>query len=304
MGTEAKQALSHQLLVVVSLLALYFIWGSTYLAMRFAMDSLPPFMMAAARFAIAGAILYGFLRWRGHPAPSWQQWLGASVVGTLLLVVGNAGVAYAEKTVSSGVAALGIATVPIWMALFSGLWGQWPTRREWVGIVIGTIGVAILSMGGVMQASPLGAALILLSAASWAFGSIWGKHLPMAEGVMASATQMVAGGLVLVLVSMASGESLPQHLSAKTIYAMLFLIILGSLVAYSAYQFLLHSVRPALATSHTFVNPLVALLLGAWLAGEVIGPAEYAALAIIILAVLLVLPMGNSQQAGANRKSH
>ena len=298
MSTEAKPALSHRLLIVLSLMALYFIWGSTYLAMRFAMDSLPPFMMAALRFAIAGFILYAGLRWRGHPAPSLQQWLGAAAVGTLLLAVGNAGVAYAEKTVSSGVAALGIATVPIWMALFSGLWGQWPTRREWLGIVIGTTGVVVLSMGGVMQASPLGAALIMLSAASWAFGSIWGKHLPMAEGAMGSASQMIMGGLVLVLASLVAGEPLPQHLSPRTIYAMLFLIIFGSLIAYSAYQFLLHNVRPALATSNTFVNPVVALLLGAWLAGEVIGPSEYVALAIIVVGVLLVLPFGKNQLPG------
>jgi len=298
---EAKQAPGHRLLIVLSLLALYLIWGSTYLAMRFAMDSLPPFMMAATRFVIAGSLLYGFLRWRGQPAPTLPQWMGASVVGILLLAIGNASLAYAEKTVSSGVAALAVATVPLWMALFSGFWGQWPTRRECLGIVIGTLGVAILSMGSVMQASPQGTVLILLSAAVWAFGSIWGKHLPMAQGVMASATQMVMGGLILVVVSMVAGEPLPQQLSAKTIYAMLFLIFLGSLVAYSAYQFLLHNVRPALATSNTFVNPLVALILGAWLADEVIGSAEYLALAIIIFAVLLVLPTNAAQYADATK---
>lgn len=286
----AGLAKSRKLLIVMSLLALYIIWGSTYLAMVFAMDSLPPFMMAAVRFGMAGLILYAWLRWRGKPAPSLKQWLGAATVGTLLLAVGNAGVAYAEQTVSSGVAALGIATVPIWMALFSGWWGHWPTRREWLGIVIGTIGVAVLSTGGAMQASPLGAALIMLSAASWAFGSVWGKRLPMAAGSMASASQMLAGGGVLVVVSLLMGEPWPQQLSAKTLYALLYLVIFGSLIAYSAYLFLLHNVRPALATSNTFVNPMVALLLGAWLADEVIGPAEYMALAIIVVGVLLVLP--------------
>jgi len=286
----AGLAKSRKLLIVMSLLALYIIWGSTYLAMVFAMDSLPPFMMAAVRFGMAGLILYAWLRWRGKPAPSLKQWLGAAAVGTLLLAVGNAGVAYAEQTVSSGVAALGIATVPIWMALFSGWWGHWPTRREWLGIVIGTVGVAVLSTGGAMQASPLGAALIMLSAASWAFGSVWGKRLPMAAGSMASASQMLAGGGVLVVVSLLMGEPWPQQLSAKTLYALLYLVIFGSLIAYSAYLFLLHNVRPALATSNTFVNPMVALLLGAWLADEVIGPAEYMALVIIVVGVLLVLP--------------
>jgi len=130
----------------------------------------------------------------------------------------------------------------------------------------------------------------MLSAASWAFGSVWGKRLPMAAGSMASASQMLAGGGVLVVVSLLMGEPWPQQLSAKTLYALLYLVIFGSLIAYSAYLFLLHNVRPALATSNTFVNPMVALLLGAWLADEVIGPAEYMALAIIVVGVLLVLP--------------
>jgi len=130
----------------------------------------------------------------------------------------------------------------------------------------------------------------MLSAASWAFGSVWGKRLPMAVGSMASASQMLAGGGVLVVVSLLMGEPWPQQLSAKTVYAMLYLVIFGSLIAYSAYLFLLHNVRPALATSNTFVNPMVALLLGAWLADEAIGPAEYMALAIIVVGVLLVLP--------------
>lgn len=183
-----------RLLILLALVALYFFWGATYIAMRIAIDSFPPFMMAALRFLVAGGLLYGWLRLRGSPAPSRAEWLGAVAVGTLLLVFGNAAVAYAEQTVASGVAALGIATVPLWMALFSGLWGQWPNRREWLGIVIGMTGVVVLNLSANMQASPLGAGLILLAAASWAFGSAWGKRLPMPAGAMGSAAQMLAGG--------------------------------------------------------------------------------------------------------------
>ena len=279
-----------KLLIVLALGALYFIWGSTYLAMRFAIDSFPPLMMAAIRFTTAGVMLYVFLLWRGVANPTREQWLGASAVGTLLLSVGNASVAYAEKSVSSGVAALAIATVPLWMAVFSGFWQQWPTRREWLGIVVGVAGVAVLTSGGVMQASPTGTVLLLTAAASWAFGSIWGKHLQMPAGAMASAAQMLAGGLVLVFASMMMGESWPVHPSEKSIYAIAYLVIFGSLVAYSAYLFLLKTVRPALATSNTFVNPIVAIFLGAWLANETIGGAEYIALVIIVIGVLLVLP--------------
>lgn len=278
------------LLVVLALIALYFIWGSTFLAMRFAIESFPPFMMAAIRFTIAGALLYGWLRWRGKPAPTRQQWLGATAVGTLLLAIGNAGVAYAEQTVSSGVAALMIATVPLWMAIFSIFWQQRPSSREWLGILIGITGVAILSLGDSLQANPAGIGILLLAAASWAFGSLWGKRLAMAPGAMASASQMLAGGGVLVLFSLYAGESWPAQASGKSLYAILYLIVFGSFVAYSAYLYLLNNVRPALATSYAFVNPVVAMFLGVWLADEIIGRAEYVAMAIIVIGVLLVLP--------------
>ena len=280
---------NQKLLVAMALLSLYFIWGSTYLAMRFAIDSFPPFMMAAMRFTIAGFLLYVFMRLYGRPNPPLKEWLGSLVVGFLLLAVGNAGVAYAEKTVSTSIAALAISTVPLWMAIFSGLWGKWPGKREWLGVIIGTVGVALLSLNGTIQASPLGAFLLLLSAMAWSFGSVWGKYLPMPQGAMASATQMLAGGIVLIFVSMSAGEHWPAAPTRDSILAMVFLVVLGSLVAYSAYLYLLKTVRPLLATSHTFVNPVVAIFLGAWLAHEAVGIVEYAALAIIITGVALVI---------------
>jgi len=282
------------LLVLLALGALYFVWGSTYIAMRFAIDSFPPFMMAALRFVIAGALLYGWLRLRGSPNPNRAEWLGAAAVGTLLLVSGNAAVAYAQQTIATGVAALSIATVPLWMALFSGLWGQWPNRREWLGILIGTMGVVVLNLGGNMQANPLDAALLMLAAASWAFGSAWGKHLAMPAGAMGSAAQMLVAGAILVIVSLISGEQWPADPSLKSLLAIAYLVVFGSLVAYSAYLYLLKTVRPALATSYAFVNPLVAIFLGVWLAGEHISGYEYAALAIIVTGVLLVLPFKRS----------
>jgi drug/metabolite transporter (DMT)-like permease len=285
---------SARLLILLALGALYFIWGSTYLAMRFAIDSFPPFMMAAIRFSFAGALLYGFLRVRGDAAPTRQEWLGASTVGILLLTVGNASVAVAEQSVSSGASALAIATVPLWMAVFSAFWGQRPSGRECIGILTGTIGVGVLNLGANMQASPLGAAILLLAAVSWAFGSVWGKHLPMPRGAMASAAQMLAAGMCLIIISMATGESWPHEITDKSVYAIIYLITFGSLIAYSAYLFLLKTVRPAFATSYAFVNPVVAMLLGTWLAGESIDRAEYAALAIIVAGVLLVLPFKHS----------
>lgn len=280
------------LLIGLALFALYFIWGSTYLAMRIAIEGLPPFMMAAMRFLAAGGMLYLFLRRQGAPAPTGKQWGGALIVGGLLLAVGNGGVAYAEQEVSSGVAALAVATMPLWAAVFAGIWAHVPAKREWAGILVGTAGVVVLNLGEEMQASPLGAVILLVAAASWAFGSAWSRHLPMPKGAMASAAQMLCGGALLVAASWTRGEAVPQTVSMQAAFALLYLIVFGSLIAYSAYLYLLNTVRPALSTSYAFVNPLIALLLGAWLAGEAVGSAEFFALILIMLAVVLVLPLG------------
>lgn len=274
----------------LALCALYLIWGSTYLAMLFAIESLPPLMMAALRFGIAGALLYVLLRLRGVAAPTRQQWGGAATVGVLLLSIGNASVAVAQQTVASGIAATVVATVPLWVAIFSWFWHEPPTRREWLGIGFGLLGVAALATAGSLQASPKHALLLLLAAMSWAFGSIWGKRLPMPPGAMASAAQMLVGGGVLVAASALAGEPWPATIGAKSLWAMVYLILFGSMVTYSAYLYLLKTVRPALATSNTFVNPVVAMLLGIWLAHETIELAEVAALVAIIVGVLLVMP--------------
>lgn len=279
-------------LVPFCLIALYFIWGSTFLGMKFAIESFPPFMMASIRFLFAGGFLYSVLRMRGEPHPSLAQWGGAAVVGTMLLSVGNAGVAYAQQWVDTGAAAMVIATVPIWVVLFSCLFGEWPHKWEWLGIALGLLGVVILNLDGNMRASPLGATILLIAAVSWALGSVWGKRLPMPASGMSSATQMLAGGAVLALVSAIQGERMTAMPTLHAMLALAYLVVFGSFVAYSAYLYLLKTVRPALATSYAFVNPLVALVLGAWLAGEHIGFYEIVAMAVILLGVLLVLLPG------------
>lgn len=282
--------LRQKILIVLALSALYLIWGSTYVAMLFAIESFPPLMMAALRFSIAGILLFAFLRLRGIPSPTAREWLGAAVVGVLLLSVGNACVAVAQQTISTSAAAMAIATVPLWIAVFSWLWGEPPNRREWLGIMLGTAGVATLSTAHALQASPAGAFLLLIAAASWSFGSIWGKHLPLPRGAMASAAQMLAGGIVLLVASWLLGEHWPVQITEKSLWALSYLVVFGSIVAYSAYLYLLKTVRPALATSNTFVNPVVAMGLGVWLADEVIEMAEITALVVILIGVTLVMP--------------
>lgn len=162
------------------LFALYVIWGSTYLVIRIGVEYWPPLLLAGIRFCTAGALMYGYLRWRGVPAPTWSQWKAAGMIGILLLTFGNGGVSVAEHTgVSSGVAALAVATVPLFTLLCGYFWGARNTRLEWAGVILGIIGIAMLNMGSTLQSSPMGAALLLFAAASWAFGSVWSRHLPL-----------------------------------------------------------------------------------------------------------------------------
>jgi len=269
------------------MLALYFIWGSTFLAIRLALPGFPPLMMSGLRFVCAGGIFYLLLRLRGEPRPPRVQWWAAARVGTLL-VCGNALVVVAEQWVSSGVAAVAIASVPLWSVLFAGLWGRWPAKGEWVGLAIGLVGVAMLQSGGELRASPAGAVVLIFSALTWAFGSMWSRHLPVPTGLMAAATEMLTGGAVLLIAAFARGERMTAVPGLVPLGAFVHLVVFGSIVAYSAYTFLLARVRPALATNYAYVTPVVAVLLGAAFAGERVTGLSVAALALILGGVAIV----------------
>ncbi len=277
------------ILIIAALFCTYFIWGSTYLAIKFGIESFPPFLMGGIRFTVAGILLYVVKRFLGEPNPTRYQWLGATIVGILLPAMGNGTVCYVQQTVSSGVAALAIATVPIWMAIFSSFWGHKIRGREWLGVAIGFVGIAMLNFGGSLHGQLSSAFLLVFAASTWSFGSVWGKYLSMPAGLMAPACQMLTGGIALLIFSTLQGEQYPGAISLKSWVAMLFLIVLGSLVAYSAYQYLLKTVRPLVASSNTFVNPIVAFAVGIWLANEYVTTIEYAALAVILVGVFLVL---------------
>lgn len=274
--------------VVAALVTLYLVWGSTYLAIAVAIEGFPPFLMGGLRFVTAGALLYTFLRVRGAPHPTRVEWRSAALVGTLLILGGNSGVAFAEQWVASGVAAVVVATTPIWVALFAGLWGQWPTRLEWAGLALGLAGVVLLNTGGDLRAHPLGAAVLVIATLTWALGSMWSRHVPLPAGMMATAAEMLAGGAVTVAFGLAVGERMTAVPSVRALGAFVYLIAIGSLVGFSSFIFLLGRVRPALATSYAYVNPIVALALGAALAGERIGGTTVAAMAIILGGVGLV----------------
>jgi drug/metabolite transporter (DMT)-like permease len=282
-------------MIVLALFCTYFIWGSTYLAIRFGIESFPPFLMGGVRFTVAGLILFAVMRYFGAAMPSVQEWRGASIVGLLLPALGNGTVCYVQQTVSSSVAALSIATAPIWMAIFASIWGHKITPKEWLGIAIGLVGIVLLNLGGSFDGDFMSAFLLIFAAASWSFGSVWGRHLAMPKGLMGAACQMLVGGLALMIVSAYAGESWPAEISAKSWGAMLFLIVLGSLVAYSAYQYLLKTVRPLVASSNTFVNPIVAFAVGIWFAAEHVTMVEMIALGVILVGVFLVLSVTNNK---------
>jgi drug/metabolite transporter (DMT)-like permease len=279
----------NRLAILFSLISLYILWGGTYLGMRVALQSFPPFLLAGLRFLIAGGLMFAFLRARGVALPTRREWLGAALVGTLLLVGGNGGVTFAEQWVASGLAAVAIGAVPLWAALFAGLFGRWPTRFEWCGLLLGFAGLILLNLGhGLNATNPLGVVALLLAPISWAFGSILSQRIPLPKGFMASAAQMLCASIVLFSIALGSGERMTAMPGLPAIVAMLFLILGGSLIAYTAYGYLLSHVSAPLATSYAYANPVVAVCLGVGLAGEQISLTGVIAMLIILSGVVLV----------------
>lgn len=280
--------LKHRLWLILSLLIVYVVWGTTYLVIRFALEGFTPYWMMALRFLVAGGILMLVLRLRGAALPTPRQWRNAAVVGALLLGGGMGSVALAEESISSGLAATLVATSPLWALLFARLWGRVPHRGEIIGVVVGLVGVVVLSLEGNLQANPGGIVLVLFASASWAFGSTLIRRLDMPEGAMGSAAEMVAGGLVLCGMALLRGEPFPSNPTPGSVLALVYLITLGSLAAMLAYGYLLRHVSPTLALSYSFVNPAIALLLGTVIGGEVLTGSALVALPIILVALAFV----------------
>jgi drug/metabolite transporter (DMT)-like permease len=199
--------------VFISLATLYLAWSSTYLAIRIALESFPPFFIAGFRYMLVGAGIYLYLRIKGVSSPTAAQWGGSTIAGVFLLLGGTAGVVYAEQWVGSGIAALVLATAPLLTVLFAMLWKHRPARSEWLGMLLGFIGIVLLNIEGDLRAHPLGAALLILASSCWSLGSVLSLHVPMPSGMMASASQMFSGGLIVLLVSVSAGERL--YLSAQ-----------------------------------------------------------------------------------------
>jgi len=277
--------------VWAALIAVYLIWGSTFLAIRVALEGFPPLLVSPLRFTLAGGALFLALRARGDSLPGRREWLNSLVTGTIFCIA-NGLLVIGEQWVSSGLAAVVIASVPLWGAFFAGAFGRWPVRREWAGLAIGFAGMILLNAGTDLRASPLGALSLLASAALWALSSIWSRRLLLPQGLMSPAAQMLSGGVLLLLLALLGGERPAQMPSPRAIYALIYLAAAGSIVGYSAFSFLARSVRPSLALSYAYVNPLIAVALGALLAGEQVRPATLGALALVLAGVSAIVRSG------------
>ena len=228
------------------------------------------------------------LRWRGVAAPTRPQWRNAAVMGLLLLVMGNGLVNYAEKTVSSGITAVAVASAPMWFGIFASLRGERPSALEWLGIAIGFVGVLWLNAGAAHGASLVGMIALVVAAMAWSYGSIWSRGRDLASPFMTAAAQMLCGGVAMLVVGLLAGERMHAMPTTNGLLAFWYLVVFGSLVAFSAYVWLLHHVRPALAGSYAYINPAIAVLLGAWLANERFSAQELGAMAIIVIGVVVI----------------
>jgi drug/metabolite transporter (DMT)-like permease len=287
----------HRGALVGAFAALYLIWGSTYLAIRIAIESLPPLLMVGSRYLVAGALLYAFVRARGAPAPERRHWWSASLIGALLMMMGNGGVVLAERTIASGVVALLVATVSLWMTLLD--WarpgGRRPRATTFVGIALGLAGVVVLVgpwLAGGEGIDPVGVALVMLGSVAWAAGSIYARSAPLPKAtLLGTAMQMLAGGLWLTMAGIATGEWTaidPATFTLRSVAAWGYLVVFGSLIGYTSYVWLLGVTSPARVSTYAFVNPVVAVLLGWALAGEPLSARVLLSAGVIVLAVALI----------------
>jgi len=276
--------------VIVCLAATWLVWGSTYLAIKYALLSFPPFFQMGTRFLFAGVLLMGWMRFRGAAWPNLTQWRNALIVGALMLGGGMGGTAYAELTVGSGLVVAFIAVVPLMIAALNRLYGVKPGRLELAGIAVGLAGVLMLTQGAGFQASHAGLIAISVACITWSVGSVLSQRsLPLAPGPTGFASEMICGGVVLLALSLINGETPHWPPEPAAVTAWFYLVVFGSLIAFNAYMVLLANAPAGLASSYTFVNPVIAMLLGVAVAGEVVSSFEWAAAGVVLVGVVLML---------------
>ncbi|HSM55544.1 MAG TPA: EamA family transporter [Candidatus Sulfomarinibacteraceae bacterium] len=297
---------SHRLTIIASFAAVYFFWGSTYLAIHYAIETIPPFLMAGIRFLAAGAILYGWSRFRGAPRPGLIHLRTATITGGLMFLAGNGVLGWAEQFVPTGLAALLVATVPLWVVVLTAIGDRrLPSRAVTAGVLMGLAGILLLVGPGNVSGgraidqrmAVLGAVAIVFAALAWAVGTLYSRRSPRPTvGTMAIALDLLAGAVLLFLFAALNGEwarFAPDSVSLKSWLAVAYLVVFGSLIGYSAYMWLVRETTPTQASSNFYVNPVVAVILGWLLAGELLTPRMLVAATIIVTAVALIVTRRN-----------
>ena len=285
--------------VWMSLIAIYLAWGSTYLAIHYAVQTIPPFFMTGTRFLVAGVILYGWRRLAGDPKPTLSQWRSGAIIGSLLLVGGIGGVSWAEQYVPSGISALIIAATPLWIVLIEAIrrGGSHPTRLTLIGVSIGLIGMFILvdpwsNVGTKTGINLLGMVVLLLAALAWSIGSIYSHSADLPKSaLMGTGVELLAGSGGSYLLGLVTGEASQFNLRSITLTSLgglAYLVVVGSLIGFVCYTWLLRNAPTTLVVTYAYVNPLVAILLGSLLANEVLTPGVLIAAPLILSAVLLI----------------
>lgn len=279
--------------------AVYILWGSTYLALRFVLESMPPFLMAAFRFMTAGTIMLLVARFSNHQWPSAREIKNSSIVGFLLLVIGNGGVVWAEQYIDSGIAALLVTIEPVWVVLL--LWmksnNQKPSAITWIAIFLGIAGMLVLtgpvSLGAMNHLNPWAVASLLVSSLSWAIGSVYALQLKMPSSAsMNTAFQMLAAGLTLLLIGSVRGEWIGFELSSITTNSwlgFLYLIVFGSLMGFTSYGYIVRNASPTSVSTYAYVNPVIAVFLGWWLGNERVGIQTLVAALLLVSAVVIII---------------
>jgi drug/metabolite transporter (DMT)-like permease len=298
-------------LVILAFAAIYIVWGSTFLAIRVGIESFPPLLLAGSRHLLIGLILYPILRWKTGIQPTTMNWQTALVSGSLLLLFGNGGVCWAEQTVPSGITALLVATVSLWLVIVDWLrpGGTRPLPRVVAGLGMGFAGLALLigpaHLGGSQRVDPSGVGILACASLAWACGSLYSKHGQMpGSPMLGAAMQSMCGGVALWIVGLLAGELRSLHLSAismRSWLALAYLIVFGSGIGFTAYVYLLKTSSAARVGTYAFVNPVVALLLGWLLAGEAITLRTLLAAVVILTAVLLVITAPHQDPSAPNQ---
>jgi drug/metabolite transporter (DMT)-like permease len=288
--------------------SVYIVWGSTYLAIRLAIETIPPLLMAGVRFIIAGSIMYLWGRFRTDERPTRAHWKSAAIVGLMLLLVGNGGLSWSEQLIPSGIAALLVAVSPLWFILIDWMQGGTrPTAGVFIGLAFGTLGIAILvdpaDLVGGGEVSLLGASVLLMSSICWAFGSFYSRRATLPSSpALANGMEMLVGGVALLVVGVLTGEVADLHFAVitnKSLWAMAYLVVFGSIIGFSSYIWLFHNTTPTRASTYAYVNPIVAVIIGWSVGGEQLPTRVFLAAALIIAAVAAITIFGTRKSSKA-----